>query len=107
MFSFEGCSLAVLYGGLGIGKLQFLIIKIFNFYFQLLNPTNCYQAVRNTGVGIQDTKKTCLRCGSVSRGKKYRIPEPHPQHCEKQCFSLSYVFITPTFLEVCLNSGSI
>jgi hypothetical protein len=25
MFSFEGCSLAVLYGGLGIGKLQFLI----------------------------------------------------------------------------------
>jgi hypothetical protein len=36
MFSFEAegffCSLDVLYGGLGIGKLQFLIKKLFDFF---------------------------------------------------------------------------
>ena len=30
------CNLDILYGGLGIGKLQFLIKKKFNFFFQLL-----------------------------------------------------------------------
>jgi hypothetical protein len=68
------------------------------------------------GVVIQDPEKTCLTCGSVSRGKntgsgsatvlrkkvlflrisnsaakKSAFPPDQQQCCEKKCFSLSYV----------------
>jgi hypothetical protein len=81
MFFFEGCSLCVLYGGLGITKLQFFIKKISSFF----SAVDFFSTFGRQNPGIQNwirgsaTRKKCLiririlkQCGSSTTLPTYR-----------------------------------
>jgi hypothetical protein len=76
------CSLSVLYGGIGISKLQFLIKKIKNkfpavdfFNFRSSNPGSGSAIIKNSGSGSV-SGSTLNQCGSatlVTRRWRWRL----------------------------------
>ncbi len=93
MFSCTGCSLlraegffcnlGVLYGGLGISKLQFLIKKI-KIKFPAINFSNFRSSNPGSGSGIRIRNPD---------PQLYKMPDPHwinadPKPCPKLCFGV-------------------